>query len=149
MALRKQMQRSPSIISYFEEADWSNSYSEESSSENVGGIGSSSNSEDTSNSQTSTNHHQDEIRRLIQNETKGVIMWRYVVTAIMVITACFVSVSTYIFLSREETDTFERGVSSYCSRLYRINIISHFILCYLYLLYSLKMSLCGLQMSPG
>jgi hypothetical protein len=52
-----------------------------------------------------------EMREIIQAETQGVIMWREIVTGMLVITTCFVTVMTYIFLLRQEVDDFTNGVS--------------------------------------
>jgi hypothetical protein len=40
------------------------------------------------------------------------MLWREIVTGMLVITAALVTVTTYIFLSREEVDDFSRGVST-------------------------------------
>jgi hypothetical protein len=52
-----------------------------------------------------------EIQLIIKNENKSVLLWREIVTGMLVITAALVTVTTYIFLSREEVDDFSRGVS--------------------------------------
>jgi hypothetical protein len=52
-----------------------------------------------------------EIQLIIRKENKAVLLWREIVTGMLVITAALVTVTTYIFLSREEVDDFSRGVS--------------------------------------
>ena len=54
----------------------------------------------------------DEIRALVEKETKDVLLWKEILTGMMIITACIVSVATYIFLSKEEVDSFTNGVST-------------------------------------
>jgi hypothetical protein len=70
------------------------------------GLGSGVNGEDES-----SRDEEKEIQLIIRNENKAVLLWREIVTGMLVITAALVTVTTYIFLSREEVDDFSRGVS--------------------------------------
>jgi hypothetical protein len=70
------------------------------------GLGSGVNGEDES-----SRDEEKEIQLIIRNENKAVVLWREIVTGMLVITAALVTVTTYIFLSREEVDDFTRGVS--------------------------------------
>jgi ABC-type Zn2+ transport system substrate-binding protein/surface adhesin len=53
----------------------------------------------------------EEINKLIRKESKDVLMWREIVTGMLVITAALVTITTYVLLSREEVDDFTHGVS--------------------------------------
>lgn len=59
----------------------------------------------------SSRDEEKEIQLIIKKENKAVLLWREIVTGMLVITAALVTVTTYIFLSREEVDDFSRGVS--------------------------------------
>jgi hypothetical protein len=54
----------------------------------------------------------EEINKLIRKESKDVLMWREIVTGMLVITAALVTITTYVLLSREEVDDFTHGVSA-------------------------------------
>jgi hypothetical protein len=54
----------------------------------------------------------EEINKLIRKESKDVLMWREIVTGMLVITAALVTITTYVLLSREEVDDFTRAVSA-------------------------------------
>ena len=53
-----------------------------------------------------------EVRNLTKKESKDVDTWRDLVTGVLVITACFVTTASFIYLSREETKTFKLAVRS-------------------------------------
>jgi hypothetical protein len=74
--------------------------------DDLSGLDSSGNGEDES-----SRDEEKEIQLIIRNENKAVMLWREIVTGMLVITAVLVTVTTYIFLSREEVDDFSRGVS--------------------------------------
>jgi hypothetical protein len=54
----------------------------------------------------------EEINKLIRKESKDVLMWREIVTGMLVITAALVTITTYVLLSREEVDDFTHSVSN-------------------------------------
>jgi hypothetical protein len=74
--------------------------------DDLSGLDSGGNGEDES-----SRDEEKEIQLIIRNENKAVMLWREIVTGMLVITAVLVTVTTYIFLSREEVDDFSRGVS--------------------------------------
>lgn len=64
----------------------------------------------------------EEINRLIRKESKDVLMWREIVTGMLVITAALVTITTFVLLSREEVADFTRAVSTVQSiRLLKTN----------------------------
>jgi hypothetical protein len=83
------------------------------------GLGSGVNGEDES-----SRDEEKEIQMIIRNENKAVVLWREIVTGMLVITAALVTVTTYIFLSREEVDDFSRGVSSSLAKLQQQRVVN-------------------------
>jgi hypothetical protein len=65
-----------------------------------------------------------EIQLIIRNENKAVVLWREIVTGMLVITAALVTVTTYIFLSREEVDDFSKGVSPSSTKLQKQRVVN-------------------------
>jgi VIT1/CCC1 family predicted Fe2+/Mn2+ transporter len=51
-----------------------------------------------------------EVRKLIQKESNDVRMWRELVTGMLVIISALVTITTYVFLSKEEVRAFRAGV---------------------------------------
>ena len=51
-----------------------------------------------------------EMRNLTRKETKDVDTWRDLVTGVMVSAGCFVTTACFIYLSRDETETFQLAV---------------------------------------
>jgi hypothetical protein len=82
-------------------------FSDDDEDDESSGLGSGVNGEDES-----SRDEEKEIQLIIRNENKAVMLWREIVTGMLVITAALVTVTTYIFLSREEVDDFSRGVST-------------------------------------
>lgn len=95
----------------------SSSEEEESSSESESSgssTGSSFDDSDESGSDDDDSENRDEteeINKMIRKESKDVIMWREIVTAMLVITAALATITTYVFLTREQGDDFTNGVS--------------------------------------
>jgi len=72
-----------------------------------------------------------EIRDIMRKETKAVLMWQEIVTGMLVITACFVTITTYIILSRQEVDDFTAGVSQVRKLFWWCcNMITHRVVLY-------------------
>lgn len=84
----------------------SGSYDSEEEEDDLSGMDSQFNDEDES-----SRDEEKEIQKIIRKETKDVLLWREIVTGMLVITAALVTVTAYIFLSREELDDFKSGVS--------------------------------------
>ena len=51
-----------------------------------------------------------EVRNYTRKETKDVETWRDLVTGVLVITACLVTMASFIYLSRNETESFKLAV---------------------------------------
>jgi hypothetical protein len=83
------------------------------------GLGSGVNGDDES-----SRDEEKEIQLIIRNENKAVVLWREIVTGMLVITAALVTVTTYIFLSREEVDDFSRGVSPSLVKLQHQRVVN-------------------------
>lgn len=64
-----------------------------------------------------------EMQQLVHKENADVDMWREIVTGMLVITAALVTVTAYIYLSREEVDDFKTGVRPWLLDSYRNGII--------------------------
>ena len=52
-----------------------------------------------------------EVRNLALKESKDVDTWRDLVTGVLVITACCVATASFIYLSKNESNTFKLAVS--------------------------------------
>ena len=61
--------------------------------------------------ESSSGENYREVRNMTRKENKVVETWRDLVTGVLVITACFVSTASFIYLSRDETVTFQLAVS--------------------------------------
>lgn len=97
--------------------------SEDSSSEDASGDDSSfddegsfseTNGEDEDKSSAASENsvnETEEINNMLRKESKDVLMWREIVTGMLVITAALVTITTYVLLSRQEVDVFTNGVS--------------------------------------
>lgn len=52
-----------------------------------------------------------EVKKLAQNETKQIWIWKVLVVMLIILTAAMVSAGSYIFLERNEEEHFEDSVS--------------------------------------
>jgi len=85
--------------------DDSSSFEEENGSTDI------SSGEGTGDETDASRKEQKEIENMIRKETKYVWLWRVVVAVILALTAAAVATTTNIFLSRDEMEDFETGVS--------------------------------------
>jgi hypothetical protein len=70
-----------------------------------------SSSHDASTEQNSSEENFKEVANLTRKENEQVEMWRDLVTGMLIITACFVTCASFIYLSRNETESFKEAVS--------------------------------------
>jgi lipopolysaccharide export LptBFGC system permease protein LptF len=65
-----------------------------------------------------------EVRDMTKKENQNVETMRDLATGVLVIVACCISVSAFIFLSRNETDAFKLAVREIISRVHVIHLLS-------------------------
>jgi hypothetical protein len=81
--------------------------------------------ETTSGNNVGGSEDQDEIeemRKLSHKDTQRILLWRYVVTAVLAVTAFTVTFTTYRILVNEQHESFETGVSTHIAKCMNIYI---------------------------